>query len=72
MKKSEEILANLIELLTTYLTELNGARVDAPKDQFAYGEKTAYVECLEYLAEWEGAVAYGLKSADDVERRYPL
>lgn len=68
-KKSHEILAYMIDLLTEYLTELSNVS-DNPTEQFAYGEKTAYTECLEILAEWEDAERHGLNL--DVEARFPL
>ena len=68
-KTSEHILTYMIALLTEYLTELSDVR-DAPSEQFTYGEKTAYTECLEILAEWENAEQHGLNF--DVEARFPL
>lgn len=68
-KKSDEILSYMIDLLTEYLTELSDVR-DVPAAQFTYGEKTAYTECLEILAEWEDAERYGLNF--NVEDRFPL
>lgn len=68
-KKSDEILSYMIDLLTEYLAELSDVR-DVPAAQFAYGEKTAYTECLEILAKWENAERYGLNF--NVEERFPL
>ena len=39
-------------------------------DDFLYGEKTAYVECLEIIQEWKKAKAFGLDF--DIEKKYPL
>lgn len=43
---AEEILFSLIELITNSLEELKSY---SQKNQFVYGEKTAYVECLELI-----------------------
>ena len=68
-KTANELLNFLISLLTVYLEELSSASaLDA--DQFCYGEKTAYAECLELLQQWECAEANGLDF--DVENRFPL
>ena len=68
-KTANEVLNFLITLLTAYLEELSSASaLDA--DQFCYGEKTAYAECLELLQQWEFAEANGLDF--DVENRFPL
>ena len=65
-KTAEEVLGYLKELLEVYLAELNGSE----KNQFAYGEKTAYVECLEIIQLWEKAQTFGLNY--DIEKRYPI
>ena len=52
------------------LDKLNeaGKNGELDKDSFAYGEKTAYVECLEMIqATWEKCVV-----PDDIEGDYPL
>ena len=67
---AEETLIMLISLLIFFLEEELADVSDSPDRQFAYGEKTAYVECLEFLAEWEKASDYGLDF--DVEKRFPL
>ncbi len=64
-KTAEEVLSKMIGLFTEYLEELRDTKGD-----FAYGEKTAYVECLEYIDEWEGAAKHGLDF--EVEKRFPL
>ena len=68
MKKmnARETLLYLAELLTAYLEELRSAA----KDGFAYGEKTAYTECLEIVQLWEEAGVNGLDYKS--EKRYPL
>ena len=64
-----ELLTYMIDLLTSYLIELSDV-CDTPNQQFSYGEKTAYVECLEILAYWENADENGLNY--EVENRFPL
>ena len=59
----------LIELLLVYLDELKEIK-DGNASPFAYGEKTAYTECLEVLQQWDGAKRNGLDF--DIEKRYPL
>lgn len=65
-RTAEEVLEYMKELLETYLGELNGLE----KNEFAYGEKTAYVECLEMIQIWEHARAMGLDY--EVEKRFPI
>ena len=67
-KTSTELLSYIIPLLIEYLEELS--QNPETDDPFLYGEKTAYVECLEWLQEWEFAPAFGLDF--DVEKRFPL
>ena len=69
-KTAEEVLLDMIDLFICYLTELNGARADAQESQFAYGEKTAYVECLELISQWKKAEKHGLDFC--IEERFPL
>ena len=71
MKKftAEALIAHMIELLTAYLIELSVPE-EADDESFIYGEKLAYVECLELLQAWEHAAAYGLDY--EVEKRFPL
>lgn len=66
---AENILKEMISLLTSYLKDLSDIS-DSPETQFAYGEKTAYTECLELLSKWEQAEKNGLNF--DVEQRFPL
>lgn len=65
-RTAEEVLEYMKELLEVYLSELNGYE----KNAFAYGEKTAYVECLEVIQLWEKAQTFGLDY--DIEQRYPI
>ena len=67
-KSAAMILSYLEKLLTEYLEELNDV-TSADKNQFAYGEKTAYVECLEIIQQWESS---SLGQATCVEERFPL
>lgn len=68
-KNSDQLLSDLIDLLIYYLTELSDV-FDEPTTQFVYGEKTAYVECLEFIANWDRAEENGLNF--EVEERFPL
>ena len=68
-RSAEEILKMMIGRLTLYLDELAECE-NQEGEQFAYGEKTAYTECLEWIAFWEEAEENGLDF--DVESRYPL
>ncbi len=47
--RSEQVLLNLIKVILTNLEELNSCEI---KNEFVYGEKTAYVECLEIIMLW--------------------
>ena len=72
MKKltGRETLQHLVELLTANLDELNFA-TSKDENQFAYGEKTAYAECLEAIQRlWSKAEKNGLDY--EIEKRYPL
>ena len=66
---AKDTILYLKELLLTYLDELKEVR-DSDDTLFAYGEKTAYTECLEILQRWESAQSYGLDF--NIEERYPL
>ena len=46
-KTAEQTLNYTIALLIQYLTELSEVS-DTPEQQFVYGEKTAYTECLDF------------------------
>lgn len=70
MKQSaDEVLKDMIGLLLQYVDELSKEQSDK-NAEFAYGERTAYTECLEMLQKWENAEAAGLDF--DVEEKYPL
>ncbi len=66
-KNANELLKFMISSLLLALEELSSS---AKKDPFCYGEKTAYVECLEWLQQWEKAEHYGLHF--QIEKRFPL
>ena len=66
-RKADDILAYMISLLTLSLDELQSCD---KHNEFAYGEKTAYVECLEVIQDWNRAKEFGLNY--DIEKRYPL
>lgn len=70
MKKlsAKDALGYLIEIIHLNLEELE-ERSDAD-DQFVFGEKVAYVECLEILQLWELAENFGLDY--EIERRFPI
>ena len=55
-RNAEEILKYMISTFTDYLRELS----EKEHDEFGYGEKTAYVECLEIIQRWEKAKENGL------------
>lgn len=55
-RNAEEILKYIISTFTDYLKELS----EKETDEFGYGEKTAYVECLEIIQRWEKAKENGL------------
>lgn len=66
---AKDTIIYLKELLLLYLDELKEI-TDNQDTLFAYGEKTAYTECLEVLQLWENSAQYGLDF--DIEKRYPL
>lgn len=68
-KNAEEVLEMMIELLLLYLEELFEYK-DVEGQQFQYGERTAYTECLEWIQMWKYAELNGLDF--DIEKRYPL
>lgn len=68
MNTAEEILMEMIKLFQEYLEDIQETGKD--KEGFLYGEKTAYVECLEIIQRWQKAKAYGLNYK--IEERFPL
>jgi len=68
-KAAEQLLKYMIAQLLMYLDELADCS-NVSDEQFVYGEKTAYIECLEWIQLWEYAEIYGLNF--DIEKHYPL
>ena len=62
---AEKILITLIQTITQNLEELASLK---RKNSFVYGEKTAYVECLEILQMWQGAPSQNLNY--NVQQKY--
>lgn len=68
-KNSEEILEKMIDLLLMYIEELLEYK-NVAGQEFQYGERTAYTECLEMIQEWKYAEINGLDF--NIEKEYPL
>ena len=68
-KTAAELLKMMIPLLISYLKELSIIPL-SEKNEFLYGEQTAYTECLEWLQLWEFSESFGLDF--NVEKRFPL
>ena len=69
-KNEKAVLRKLLEWIMEVLRDLKQVRAD-DENQFAYGEKTAYVECLEWIQKlWEKSKKYGLDF--DIEKEFPL
>jgi len=64
---AEQVLAYLIEIIETDLSELLDAEF---KDEFIVGEWHAYVECLEIIFHWKKAKQRGVNY--NPELRYKL
>ncbi len=64
---SIDTLIYMLEMLELSLTELQECEEET---EFIEGERTAYVECLEWLQSWCGAENAGLDYR--VEDRFPL
>ena len=54
---AEQVLAYLINILETNLTELKETKF---KNEFIVGEWYAYIECLEIIEHWKKAKKFGL------------
>lgn len=68
--KEKETLCYIKTMLFERLKELQEIKSD-DENQFAYGEKTAYAECLEWIqAVWDEANKNGLNF--DIEKVFPL
>ncbi len=68
-RNAEEVLEMMIEILLMYIDGLSNYK-DVDGEQFEYGERLAYTECLEWIQEWKYAKQNGLDF--DIEERYPL
>ena len=68
-RKAEEVLEIMISQLLRYLEELCECKNETGQ-QFEYGERTAYTECLEWIQQWEDAESNGLNF--EIEKVYPL
>ena len=68
-RSAEEVLEMMIEILLGYLEELFEFKDEAGQ-QFEYGERLAYTECLEWIQKWKYAKINGLDF--DIEKKYPL
>ena len=69
MEDAEEVFMYMKERIEEYLECIN-AMGSLEDDDFTYGEKTAYVECLEMMQLWVKAKKLGLDYR--IEGRYPL
>lgn len=69
-RSAESILEYMIELILYYLDDLSEVAENDPDFQFFFGEKTAYVECLEIIQLWEKSHEHKLNF--DIESIYPL
>ncbi len=65
-KSAEEVLKYLIGHIELCMEELYGTE----ENDFIYGEKTAYAECLEIIQTWSKAKSFGLDY--NIEEKYPL
>ena len=68
-RNAVEVLKSMIGILKGYVDDLADYH-DVPNQQFQYGEKVAYIECLEMIQEWELAEENGLDF--DIEKKYPI
>lgn len=68
-RNAEEVLEIMIKLLILYIEELKEYK-NVDGQEFEYGERVAYTECLEWIQMWKCAEVNGLDF--DVEARYPL
>lgn len=65
-RNAKETLGFLKEMLESNLAELNYSE----NNEFVYGEKTAYVECLEIIQQWDKSKKLGLTY--NIQKRFPL
>jgi len=71
MKKlnANDTLVYLTELLLTNLNDLKECK-SSDAEQFGYGSKTAYTECLEVVQRWERAAENRLDF--EIGEKFPL
>ncbi len=69
MLDAEETLLYLIEILLISMEELKDYK-NTKEQQFQYGERVAYTECMEIVQKWKKAAQNGLNF--NVEEVYPL
>lgn len=67
--KADELLCLMAERLLEYLEDLKDYH-NEENTQFAYGEKSAFTECLEMIQFYERAKEIGLDF--NIEEKYPL
>lgn len=68
-RNAEEVLGFMIERLLAYIEELKEYQ-DEAGEQFEYGERVAYTECIEWIEGWEKSKERGLNF--NIEEKYPL
>ena len=68
-RSAEDVLEMMIQTLLVYIDELFEYKDEAGQE-FQYGERLAYTECLEWIQEWKYAQINGLDF--DIEEKYPL
>jgi len=69
MMETEEVLKMMIKKLLEYIEELKEYS-NIYGEEFRYGERTAYTECLEMIQQWKEAKNKGLDF--EIEQKYPL
>lgn len=67
---SEQVMKRMIDTFTGYLEDLSYPASAYENWDFAFGEKTAFVECLEILQTWDKAEENGLDY--DIEKKFPI
>lgn len=68
--EAAQVLIYMIEQLKENLQDLNQPLREYGDPSFVFGEKTAFVECLEMIQLWSGAKRNGLGWR--IEERYPI
>ena len=67
---ADDVLKQMIDYITTSLEELEEEYPDGNIPERYLGMKTAYVECLELIQQWEKAEENGLDW--DIEENFPV